>query len=1105
MRFDFVNHLITRTLLILIGIILLHVKSTQSKPCHGRGDNFRYQPTHHVVYSSLALRAISRRSTALDPDVCQRLVCLQIFYSSARSHGKTRRSKRGGKRKKRSNLITLCNGNSNLNVNITDCDIDTTGSNFCTHSSKSKSPKSKGYRSLFPVIKKPFIPKISNFQINLLNLQSVGTKENLINDWICRSNADIFFFTETWLKESGDDVRINTLTPAHYECKSFPRLTGLGGGICVLSKKNCIKLKHHYILDFNTFEALRTVFNYENTSVTFLCIYRPCPSATNRFTPKEFLEEFDEFLNIYFHESSLHIILGDFNFHYDCPQETYVKQITNIFKARDLIQTVTEPTQNSGHILDWVIVHSSYISEIFNVSVYNPCLSDHSQVSFQLSLSRPPLSTRVIESRNYRLINYHQFNNDVRAACNKIINSTDKPSAYQDELSSIINTHAPLRSRSVTDRPSSPWINSEVLDAKRLSRKAERKFRKSKLLTDKIRFKECQRRLSDIINKAKKSFYCDKIMQSSNSKPLYDIVAKLYGKAKTRILPDFSPLANIVDCFSDYFYNKISDIRSILDTSQVLPNFEVFTGTPFTNFVTVSSDFVKDIIKSSSPKSCALDPIPTHILNLCLDNVIESITIIINESLTSGIVPSCFKNAIITPLIKKQNLDHNELKNYRPVSNLPFISKILEKVVSGQILNHIENFNLLEINQSAYRKFHNTETALLKIFNDILLLSDKKNVVVLVLLDLSAAFDTIDHDILITRLSTTFGIRGTVLDWFRSYLSERYQSVCIDGTSSSPKKLQFGVPQGSVLGPILYTLYTTSLGNVIRMHEIDFHMYADDTQLYISLEQDNEQMSSKKLEKCLLDIKQWMLSNKLKLNDDKTELLFCNPRDFDCDINSLMFGNESILSSSSARNLGVYFDEHLSLDIQISNLCKQIHIELRRLKHLSYFLDLTALKKIASSFILSRIDYCNSLYSNLPSSKIQRIQHLQNYAARILLKKSRYERATPLLFELHWLPVKLRIDYKIATLIFKCLHNLAPIYLQNIIEPYQPSRNLRSSSHNLLVQKRYHYKTVGERSFSFYGPQLWNSLPSHLRSIENFTTFKRELKTYFFEMYYTDS
>ena len=159
-------------------------------------------------------------------------------------------------------------------------------------------------------------------------------------------------------------------------------------------------------------------------------------------------------------------------------------------------------------------------------------------------------------------------------------------------------------------------------------------------------------------------------------------------------------------------------------------------------------------------------------------------------------------------------------------------------------------------------------------------------------------------------------------------------------------------------------------------------------------------------------------------------------------------------------------------------------------------------KKIASSFILSRIDYCNSLYINLPAYQIQRIQRLQNYIARILLKKSRYEHATPLLLELHWLPVKSRIDYKIATLIFKCLDKSAPTYLMQLIQLHEPVLNLRSGNKKLLVEKTAHYKSVGERSFYFYGPKLWNSLPLDIRKIENFDIFKRHLKTYLFHNYF---
>ena len=198
-------------------------------------------------------------------------------------------------------------------------------------------------------------------------------------------------------------------------------------------------------------------------------------------------------------------------------------------------------------------------------------------------------------------------------------------------------------------------------------------------------------------------------------------------------------------------------------------------------------------------------------------------------------MPICYRKAVISPLLKKSNLDVNEFKNYRPVSNLPFLSKIIEKAVASQLNDHLNKNRLFEEHQSAYRKCHNTETALVKISNDLLLSADNKDVSILVLLDLSAAFDTIDHCILLNRLRESFGLDGTVLNWLKSYLTERKQCVKIDNYFSSELHLPFGVPQGSVLGPLLYTLYTVPLGCIIKKHNLNYHFYADDSQLYLSI------------------------------------------------------------------------------------------------------------------------------------------------------------------------------------------------------------------------------------------------------------------------------
>ena len=234
------------------------------------------------------------------------------------------------------------------------------------------------------------------------------------------------------------------------------------------------------------------------------------------------------------------------------------------------------------------------------------------------------------------------------------------------------------------------------------------------------------------------------------------------------------------------------------------------------------------------------------------------------------------KRAFVTPLIKKLFLDCEIFKNYRPVSNFFFVSKLIKRIVCVQLVDHLKENYLYEIFQSAYRQLHSTETALLRVQNDILQAVDSEGGAILVLLDPSAAFDTIDHQKLLDLLDYSFGIRGGALRWFKSYLQDRTQTVQIGSSTSEPVTLKYGVPQGSVLEPILFTMYTTPLGNIIRNHNLDFHLYADDTQLYISFKPCDSiyrQTAISQVEACTKDIKTWMTNNLLKLNDDKTELI----------------------------------------------------------------------------------------------------------------------------------------------------------------------------------------------------------------------------------------
>ena len=294
------------------------------------------------------------------------------------------------------------------------------------------------------------------------------------------------------------------------------------------------------------------------------------------------------------------------------------------------------------------------------------------------------------------------------------------------------------------------------------------------------------------------------------------------------------------------------------------------------------------------------------------------------------------------PLIKKPD-GGCELKNYRPVSNLPFISKIIEKVIVEQLTNYKSDNNLGEELQSAYKKGHSTETALLKVYDNILQQMDNQQVVLLMLLDLSAAFDTVDHTILLNRLEKSFGITGKALAWIRSYLTNRSQYVSINGSKSHSVKLDCCVPQGSLLGAGFYCDYSSPIGRLILLLLLLFHCYADDTQLTESVNpNDVQQMAVKKMESSFTEINSWMHDNKLKLNGDKTEFMVIGSsrQRKKMKVDRLQLSQDVVHEVKCVGNLGVQTDNEMNMDAHVSHLVKSffirlaIFVELENILHL---------------------------------------------------------------------------------------------------------------------------------------------------------------------------
>ena len=660
----------------------------------------------------------------------------------------------------------------------------------------------------------------------------------------------------------------------------------------------------------------------------------------------------------------------------------------------------------------------------------------------------------------------------------------------------------------VTIRPKQPWFSDDLYGAKCEKRKWERKWRDTNLTVHYDLFKTARTKFNNMLLQAKKDYYNNLIAESStDSKHLSNIVKDILHQRSVMKLPEHASTEELANRFAVFFTDKVCKIRDELpDLSRHQLNLPTPALTCSLNvFSAVTKSEVRKIIAKSPTKSCSLDPAPTWIVKDSVDELIPMVTILVNLSLQSANVPDSMKQALVTPLLKKDDLNPEVLKNYRPVSNLSFLSKVLERVFAARLTNYMTINQLHEPMQSAYRACHSTETALVRVQNDILRTLDQGGAAILVLLDLSAAFDTIDHSILLSRMESVLGVKVSALQWFKSYLLGRKQRIKINDDFSENQEILWSVPQGSVLGALLFLIYIIPLAELIRTYGLNNHGYADDTQLCLSFKKTSDNATVKceilNLEKCLCDISVWMSQNKLKLNNDKTEIILFGSKKHLAELNikSLsVAGTDVSVASEPVRNLGAMFDSQLIMAPPVKSVVKKSSFHLRNIGKARRVLTEDATKTVMQSLVMSRLDYCNALLIGIQQDLIAKLQRLQNSAARIVSRTRKYEHITPVLIKLHWLPIKFRIQFKVLLLVYKALNGLAPKYIKELLVPYKLRRHLRSEAKGLLDEPRTRLK-FGDRAFSISAPRLWNALPQHLKDSTSCQAFKKCLKTHIFQ------
>ena len=599
---------------------------------------------------------------------------------------------------------------------------------------------------------------------------------------------------------------------------------------------------------------------------------------------------------------------------------------------------------------------------------------------------------------------------------------------------------------------------------------------------------------------------------------MYRVLGNLTGNIKSRCVPNKEEGKAVAEKMSDFYIDKIDKIRKQIDihnTQERTPELHIVEDKVlpkehhFTTFTQITYRDLKEIMQNTKDKTCKLDPIPTTIVKKSFHLLHPILLQIINFSLQNNVFPDLLKNALVTPVIKSESKDPEDFQNYRPISNLAFLSKLLEIVMYLQLYHHIESNRLFPKYQSSYRTNHSCETAMVKVTEDLQRMLSQKNYVVLVLLDSSAAFDTVDHNLLLTRLEQNFYIKNNALCLIKSYLENRTFSVVINDCISSPKPLAYGVPQGSVLGPLFYLLYTKEMERIIEGYGFKTHVYADDCQIYFSFDPGGKNDAEDKLMECMRNIKFWMDQSFLKLNPQKTSIKVFTPKSLqNIATNPFCLVDDStyIKPSPKVKVLGVTLGEKLNFHDFAAKKIQVCNLHLRNMRSIRNALPQHVKVILVTNLIISNLDYCNALLMCAPNYIVLSLQRTLNRAVRFIFNLKRTDHITQYLYKLHILPVKYRIKFKVSLIAYKIVRKTAPEYLQENFKMFRPTTTIN------LRPAKCRDRLMFEESVDEYLPKScysaiiseWNDLPYAIRAITTIDGFKRQLKTFYFRQAYTD-
>ena len=964
-----------------------------------------------------------------------------------------------------------------------------------------------------------FIKDIKHRAIGHINIRSIDSNGPKLQDLLYEMNSNIHFLTISEFWKNNNNFLLDG-----YQKPAFTLRPGLqqGGGVAIYVKNGIPFQKlDTFCYIKNSIEVCTISTRIKGREIIIACIYRP-PNHTQDYV-NTFISELNALIdNINSYKPNCNLeIVGDYNIDLGSPSPR-LTALTNLIDNKGLDPAINIPTRitrNTATILDYFLSNSN---DPFNPYIVPVSISDHFLIikSFEFERERKV----KIDCRKYSEENVDSFKNRlINEDWNDLIlqeNHDLKWEMFLTKTDEIFNNTFPKKTITVSNKiADKPWYSDEILIDMNTEKKLYVKSKATRRQQHIDSHKEFKRNLDTRIRNAKKQYFAELIEENKhNPKNTWKILNKLIGREQgndmniEKIIVNGNTISDdnqIANSFNEFFASIGHQLESAIPANNAeyqeyineyhhsTMNVETFS------FSAVTLREVIDIGKTIQPKSsCGPDEIPSKIIKIMIMTVPGVFQSLINSSLNTGKVHQRLKDANVIAIHKKAS--RTERNNFRPISLINSVSKIVEKIVGHQLREHLDLHGLFYESQFGFRKLHSTTHAMLCFLEKINRLKACRRHVRSIFVDLTKAFDTVKHSILLDKLKA-FGVRNIELEWFRNYLLNRRQRCRINNCLSEWIQINIGVPQGSILGPLLFAIFINDLPNFIRKHDnisgCVISLFADDTEITVS-HTDPAQLTNYANEIITLAQK-WFRINKLTLNPGKTRtILFTKSPSITPSIDGIqikeVYSTNQIDEDKMFKFLGFQLDEKLDFKSHTEQVIKKLNSANYIIRRIKNQLGTQQKINIYNAIFRSQFEYGISIWCN--EVNIKRIEKLQKRAIFAVDGPSNKRHSEPIFKKLGLLDVKDIKSLNDIGLAHGVIHNYSPILVTRSLQKkvINPIVNLRSNANTLDLEE----SQANSRSITkWIIPNLWNQLGQEDKEVDKIKKLKLKLKKRYLDRY----